>query len=56
MAWKVMQRNEWKDIANFQIKHLSNFSVATPHMDDHQFKEEEMDRLENYLLFAHKLL
>ena len=42
MTWKVTQRNMWKDIANLQIKRLNNFyNVATPCMDDHQFKEEE---------------
>ena len=40
MTWKVMQRNAWKDIANSRIKHPSNYKVATPCMDDHQFKEE----------------
>ena len=36
-----MQRNVWKDIANFRIKRLDNYKVATPCMDDHQFKEEK---------------
>ena len=32
MTWKATQRNVWKDIA---------CRVATPCMDDHQFKEQE---------------
>ena len=37
-----MQRNAWKDNANFPIKQLSIFvKVAMSCMDDHQFKEEE---------------
>ena len=53
-----MQRNAWKDIANWRIKATQQFfELATPCMDDHQFREEEkkMDQLENYLLVAHKL-
>ena len=30
-------------------------TFATPCLDDHHFEEEEMDLLENYLLFAHTL-
>ena len=42
MTWKVMQRNAWKDVANLRMKQLNNlYKVATPCMDDHQFKEEE---------------
>ena len=41
MTWKVTQRNVWKDIANLQIKTTQQlYKVATPCMDDHQFKEE----------------
>ena len=41
-TWKVMQRNLWKDIANLRIKLLKQLpKVATPCMDDHQFKDEE---------------
>ena len=43
MTWKVMQRNAWKDIAKWRIKTTQQlYIVATPCMDDHQFKEEEM--------------
>ena len=57
MTWKVMQRSAWKGIANMQIKQLSKSTVATSCMDDHQCKEEEkMYQLENYPLFAHKML
>ena len=34
MIWKVMQRNVWKDIANWRAKQLNSCT------DDHQFKEE----------------
>ena len=43
MTWKVMQRNAWK---------LNK--VATPCMDDRQFKEEENGSVGDYLLSAHK--
>ena len=33
---------DMEDIANLRIKQLSNYKVATPCMDDHQFKEEEI--------------
>ena len=43
VTWKVMQRNAWKDIANWQTKQLNSYTeVATPCIDDHQFKEEEI--------------
>ena len=35
-----MQRHVWTDIANLRIK-KTFYKVATPCMDDHQFKEEE---------------
>ena len=31
MTWKVTQRNEWKDIANLQIKLLSNYTKSHRH-------------------------
>ena len=40
MMWKVMQRNVWSDIANKTTQQL--YKVATPCLDDHQFKEEEL--------------
>ena len=37
-----MQRNAWKDIANLRMKETEQlYKVATPCMDDHQFREEE---------------
>ena len=43
MIWQVMQRNSWRDIANWQNKTTQKFyKVAAPCLDDHQFKEEEM--------------
>ena len=42
MTWEVMQRNAWKDIANLRMKETEQlYKVATPCMDDHQFREEE---------------
>ena len=42
MTWKVMQRNAWKDIANWQSKQLNSYTKSQRHdIDDHQFKEEE---------------
>ena len=57
MTWKVMQRSAWKRYCEHANKTTEQkYKVATPCMDDHQFKEEErMDQLENYPLFAHKL-
>ena len=31
LTWKVMQRNEWKDIANLPIKPLSNYTKSQRH-------------------------
>ena len=43
MTWKVMQRNAWNDVANCRAKTSQQWDkVATPCMDDHQIKEEEM--------------
>ena len=42
VIWKVMQRNVWRycDLANKTTEKI--FKVATPCMDNHQFKEEEL--------------
>ena len=41
-TWKVMQRNVWNDIANWHNRTTQQvYKVATPCIDDHQFKEEE---------------
>ena len=38
-----MRRNLWKGIANLQINQFNNYTkVATPFLDDHQSKEEEI--------------
>ena len=43
MTWKVMQRNAWNDIANLKNRTTQQLQkVATPCLDDHQFKDEEM--------------
>ena len=36
MTWKVMQRNAWKVVANWQTKKANSFTKSQ------QFKEEEM--------------
>ena len=43
MTWRVTRRNVWTNFENLQIKRLNQqlYEVATPCMDDHQFKEEE---------------
>ena len=41
------------ELANETTQHLHK--VATPCVDDHQFKEEEKDLLENCQKYAHKL-
>ena len=43
-TWKVMPRNAWKDIANWRTKKQLNSKnkVATPCIDDHQCREEEL--------------
>ena len=56
MTWKVTRRNAWKDIANLQMKQLSNHTKSQRHAwMIINLKEKKMDLLENYLLFAHKL-
>ena len=42
VTWKVMQRSAWKhcELANKSTQQLHK--VATPCLDNHQFKEEEM--------------
>ena len=38
-----MQRDVWSDIANWRTKKTQQlYNVATPWLDDHQFKEEEL--------------
>ena len=43
MIWKVIRRNAWKDTANWRTKATQQlYKVATPCIEDHQFKEEEL--------------
>ena len=39
LPWKVMKRNAWKDIANWRIKQLSNYTKSQRHA--WMFREEE---------------
>ena len=54
MAWKVMQRNAWKDIANLPIKLLSNWSQRHARMIINS-KKRKMNPWENCLQSARKL-
>ena len=55
MTWKVMQRNEWKDIANLRSKQPSSCINSQRHAWMTIILKRKIDQLENYLLFAHKL-
>ena len=42
--WKDMRKNAWKDIANWRRKRQRQlYTVSTPCLDDHNFKEEELE-------------
>ena len=42
--WNDMRRNASNDAANFGNKHIEQLCrVPTPGIDDHQFKEEELE-------------
>ena len=56
MTWKVMQRNAWRDIANFRIKQLSNFTKSRRHAwMIINSKMKKMDQLESCPQFAHNV-
>ena len=53
---EVTRRNVWKDIAHLQIKRLCNYTKSQRHAwMTINLKKRNMNLLENYLLFAHKL-
>ena len=56
MTGKVVQRNEWKDIVNWQTKRRNNFSKSQHHaLTTTNSKKKKRDLLENCLKFAHRL-
>ena len=55
MIWKVMQRNAWKDIANWRTKRFNNFFMSQHHALMTINLKKKMGQQENYLKFAHTL-
>ena len=56
MKWKVMQRNAWKDIADWQSKQLNCYTKSQHHaLMTINSKKKKWDLFENCLKFAHKL-
>ena len=56
MTWKVMQRNAWKDVANWRIKQLNNYTKSRRHVRmTTNLNQKKLDQWENCLLFAHKV-
>ena len=56
MTWKVMQRNVWKDIANWRIKQLNNDTKSRRHAwMTINLEKQKLDQLENCPQFAHEL-
>ena len=56
VIWKVMQRNVEKDVADWRTKQHSNCTnLATPCIDDHQVKEEELGSVGEYQKYALEL-
>ena len=57
MAWKVMPRNAWKDIANWRMKRRNKFSKSRRHAwMTINLKMKKWDQLETCPQFAYKLL
>ena len=53
VMWRVMRRNVWEDIANWQIKKLScSTRVSAPCLGDHQFKKEELETVGEFSKFC----
>ena len=57
MTWKVMQRNAWKDIANWRTNQLSSCTKSQHHAltTTHSRKKKKQDLLENCQKCAHNL-
>ena len=56
MIWKVMQRNVWKDIANWRTKQLNNYTKSRHHaLTTTNSRKKKWDQLENCQKYAHKL-
>ena len=55
MTWKVMQRNAWKDIANWQKKQLNTKTKSQLHVQTTTKSRKRIwDLLENCQKYAHK--
>ena len=55
VTWNVMQRNAWKDIANWRIKQRNNYAKSRRHGWMTTSSKKKMDQLDNSPQFAHKL-
>ena len=56
MIWKVMQRNEWKDIASLRTQQRSNYTKSRRHaLTTTNSRKKTWDLLENCQTFAHRL-
>ena len=55
VTWKVMQRNVWKDVANWHTKQLNNYTKLQLHAWMTINSRKKWDLLENCQKFAHRL-
>ena len=56
MKWKDMQRNAWKDVANWRTKQPNNYTkYQLQALMTTNFKKNKFDQLENCQKFAHRL-
>ena len=56
MIWKVMQRNVWKDIANWQTKQLSSYTKSQHHaLTATNSRKKKWHLFENCQQFARRL-
>ena len=54
--WKFMQRNVWKDIANWRTKQLNSYTRPQLHvLTAINLGKKKMDQLENCQRFGHKV-
>ena len=56
MIWKLVQRNAWKDIANWRTKQLNSFTKSQHHVvTTTNSRKKKWSLLEKYQKFAHRL-
>ena len=56
MTWQVMQRNAWKDFANWHTKQLNSYTKSQPHaLTTTNSRKKKWDLLDNCPKYAHKL-